>query len=348
MNIMTNKISISILFCLCASTFACKQKENPIDNSNTIKVPYVLYAGGRLGDIFKTNDAVSFDKLNWGGSTFTNSIWALDSNVLWVNSKVNVGCGTKQTEKFAYKVAPNSVSPLLKDGIISQEGYPNASYYDAVNKIFYLCALPELFENANFGEVNSFVLPIFTTSHSTITSITKTTDGNVYAFDINQKLFKRTGGVGSFTPILYDTIFPTGGGQFYFISNYNNTLILSDIEGFSGAYYSIDGGVNWSALAGCPANGRFLMGKQVAYNGNYYTSVDSLGMYRLQGTTLVKDDGGLPPNTRIWDMVGKRNVYRTDVAKYYFFLGTNKGLFRSDNNAKDWVKVYNEEFTALH
>jgi hypothetical protein len=349
---MKNSIIIAAFVWTSISFFACKPKENPLDNSNTIKVPYAMFMGTRHGDVLKTNDAESFNTIRYGAGAFLNCIWVLDTNILFQNNKVNVGNGMVPLEQIDLAFRPEpSFNSLVKNSSITEEGYPNTVCYDPAQKIVYACGL-DLFlhQSTKNGAIGTWTNSPFATTSSVLRSITRTDNGDVFALDFSDDLYKRSGGVGNFVKVVpaAGKGLPSGGGQFYFISHINNRLTASDVEGISGIYYSDDFGVNWNKITGWPAKSRFLMGKQVAYNGDYYTSLDSLGLYKMVGNSIVRIDAGLPQYTRIWDIVGKRNVYRTDVAKYYFYIATDKGLYQSRNNMLDWELKYKEDVTALY
>jgi hypothetical protein len=335
---------------------SCSKKENPIDNSNTIKVPYVLYFGTDVNNIYKTNDAVSYSTIKYGAGSFTQSIYSLDTNILFFNDKAHVANGMQLQFPVPFRTELG-FSPLLLNGNKTILGYINSTCFDAGQKKMYACAIapvPTLYESNKNGAYGSWIVSPFTTTANSIRSVTATPDGNVYCMSDNLILYKRAGGVGNFTIVPFGASkFSTGNNEVYFLSHHNNQLILSDASGKSGAFYSNDLGVNWFKIANSD-KGRFLMGKDVAYSGEYYTSKDSMGLFKLVGNALVPDNAGVPTYARIYDIVGKRNVYRTDVSKYYFFLGTNKGLFKSDNGMKDWYKLANNpeivdaEITALY
>jgi hypothetical protein len=354
MKSMTNKFALVALFCMCVSIFACTTKTNPIDNSATIKVPYTMYGGTRAGKILKTNDAINYDRLHQGSGLFTNAIFTVDTNLLWINTQIKLGCATKPTEKFSFQVV-TSFAPSIRNSIAPfDQGYPNAACYDPTNKKIYVAMLSGVYENSKSGAINNWGPSTFGVTSPFIRGVIRTADGNIFAFDDNYRIHKSNGSgvVSTFSIVPLATTAAnrpqTASGQDYFLSNANNRLILSDLKGISGALFSDDGGINWSKFSNVPAKGRFLMGKQVAYDGGYYTSIDSMGLYKMVGNSLQAQNGSLPANSRIWDITAKRNVYRTDVAKYYYYVGTDKGLYRSNDGLKNWEYAYFEEFTALY
>ena len=71
---MKNSIIIAAFVWTSISFFACKPKENPLDNSNTIKVPYAMFMGTRHGDVLKTNDTKTFARGDAAFADFSISI----------------------------------------------------------------------------------------------------------------------------------------------------------------------------------------------------------------------------------------------------------------------------------
>ncbi len=338
-------IYISSIVALMTVFFACQKKSQPLDNSQTIKVPYVLYGGTNSSAIYKTNNSQVWDKLKSESGAFTHGVYVCDTNLIFINDKVHVGSGMV-TNQYAH-VQENSFTVFITNNDKKLPGYVNNSVYDPAQKILYVCGIPKLMQSTATGKLGTYTASPFATTSGTIRSITVTANGDVWAWDVGNKLYKRTGGINNFAIVNFGTKKPrTANSEAYFISALDNKLIINDANG-SISMFSTDGGVNWDTIANSKFGKNVLMGKQVQYNGNYYVSADSIGMFRLNGNSFIKDDGGIPQNTRIWDIVGKRNVYRTDISKYYYFLGTSAGTFKSENNAKDWVKINDTVFTAL-
>jgi hypothetical protein len=326
----------------------CKKTPVIIDNSQTIKVPYALFLGSKLGQISKTNNGVDFQTMQDQPGTFSHAILLADSNIVYVRSVVSVGNGLVPLNKFAAQVE-TSFNPLLLNGVKTDHSYPGIAAYDEKNKVSYICGLTYLYENSATGIIGQWKQASFgTTVVGTMGSVTVASDGDVYCWDFGQKLFKKVNGIGGFSQVVFGANKPSvSNNEKYFISSYNSDLIATDRNG-SVSFISTDDGVNWTKLNGLPVNGQeILFAKQEKLNGNFYLSVDSTGLYKLVGNTYVRETSNIPSGSRVWDIVGKRNIYRTDAQKDYFYLATSAGLLMSENGTQTWNKIRNDEYTAL-
>jgi hypothetical protein len=339
---MKNALIIIGLFCLSTCFFSCGTKNNPIDNSSTITLPYVLWAGTENGQIYKTNNGQSFDRYVNISSAFMNSIWSVDTNLLYITTKAVVGKGTVPAEKF-FGTLITTFNPVWRNNSININSFQNSAAYNTSRKKMYVCSrdLDKLYENDSFATIGNWNVCSFPTAPGNVVSVVCAGDGIDYCININRGIFKRNVGSNNFDPV---GTFTGAGTSEVFLSTYNSTLIANPNTGDK-VSFSTDQGNSWNYYTGMPAK-KVLMGKQLA-DGKYYSSADSAGLYRLNGTAFESISGGLPYQARIWDIAMKTNVYRGGASTTTYFLATNLGLFKSENNAEDWVKIRDESFTAL-
>jgi hypothetical protein len=183
------------------------------------------------------------------------------------------------------------------------------------------------------------------------TSITQLKDGTLFCMNARDSVFKRVGTNGWRSVVRTKTIDSLPGlvgalKKSWFISSYDNNLVVLDKEGNYGAYKSVDGGIKWKFMPGLPV-GEILFAKQTAFNDVYFVGTKGAGLWRWDGANFRRTDGGMLPNTHIYGVTAKRIIYRTDVAKYFYFAATNNGLYRSENNGYDWVKLSSHPLSEI-
>jgi hypothetical protein len=71
-------------------------------------------------------------------------------------------------------------------------------------------------------------------------------------------------------------------------------------------------------------------------------------VYRLSGTTFVASNSGLHPNPTVYAIVAKENYYKNNVTKQFFYIATDKGIYRSEDLAKSWIKVKEGDYRLLY
>jgi hypothetical protein len=341
-------LSILALAVMAFGMFGCK-KLNTIDNSSTIKQPYVLYIGGQFGNLQKTNDAENFDTPFFGDGSISYDVIVADTNIIHVRNKIHVANSNKPL--YATVTDPNFTVRFTNT--LSGK-YVNNTLYDAANKNIYVLVTTTkgIAVGINNGKTFSDDPNMATANQNAATSITQLANKNIYIRTIDNRIFVRNGGLltNIWTEVLKvnnDTIPFKNTSSVWILGSVDNRLVAIHKLGQDTAMYSDNGGVNWFPLAGLPDSVTTQCVKTCVLNNKLYVGTDSAGLWRLDGTTFVKSSNGLPGNARIFDIVSKRNVYRTDVSKDYYFLATDNGLFMSDFNGTQWKQVNNKACMAF-
>jgi hypothetical protein len=342
---LMKKINILVAVVGLVGIIACDKSNNFGSNLSTITEPYVLIAAEAEGGIRKSNDGKNFDQWLANGSAFSNDIMFVDSNIIHLKNKLYVGKVTNgnyaavQVQNFSpYSIAlPNN--PQLPN-------IDNTSLYDASNKAIYVCGTSVVWQSLDNGKTwNPLTFPASTQA---IKSITQLDNKEIYFLAQDNKLYRNVSGTPGGTITIVTTAPPTVALSLWTLASRGNTLLLCDAANKTECRYSTNGGAAWTSCGGFLNKGRVIMARNMPANNNFYLGIDSLGLYKLDGNNVVKVEGGLPPKyLRVWDMVHKRNVYRSGDSKDYFYLATNYGLFLSENGGVDWQKVSDIEYSAL-
>jgi hypothetical protein len=344
-------LSILALAVITIGMFGCK-KLNTIDNSGTIKHPYVLYIGGFFGNLQKTNDATNFETPFANDGSLSFDVIVADTNIIHVRNKIHVANSNKP--QYAPITAGNFTTIFNQVANPITDKYVNVTLYDAINKNVYVIT-KEVAGNKgivigqNNGKSFANDLNLNTVNQPYATTITQTKNGDIFvkgenkAPNTDQALYVRKGGILSNTwaRVVPSTItaneLPKMNG--WILGSVDDRLIAVNKYGYDTAMYSDNFGVDWFPLLGLPDSVTTQCVKTCVLNNKLYVGTDSAGLWRLDGTTFVKSNNGLPAAARIFDIVSKRNIYRTDVSKDYYFLATDKGLFISEFNATQWKQV---------
>ncbi|MBL7765823.1 MAG: hypothetical protein JNJ58_07015 [Chitinophagaceae bacterium] len=336
------KIQLRFLWILLAGIFlnAC-QKFNQIDNSSTVKTPYVLYIGGFNGTLHKTNDALYFNTLFPTDNSCVRQIVVADTNLLYL--KQNFYFSKDDGKSFKR----SNDHPIGFMDLFYKYYLPNSSLYDQVEKRVYLVTNNALEYSTDLGENFSVETNFDTPPAGPPTSITQQNNGLLYLMIDSANQYKKSG-TGQWTQVLQTSAdrLPTDTTTWY-IAHTHDTLIAIDFNGKAGVWYSTNEGTDWFACGGQPKNRKILFGNEAYGSGTFFIGFDSAGLYRLDGTTFNATSAGIPWYAKVSYVEGKRVVYRTDVTRYYMFAATDQGLFISETNGFDWKLLRSGNYSTL-
>jgi hypothetical protein len=333
-----------VLFGLVVLGFMGCKKYNQVDNSGTVKTPYILYVGGYYGTLHKTNDALYFNTLFPTDHSTVRQVLAADTMLMYLKENFyysrNEGAAFKQSNDH-----PRNFEDLFYKYFL-----PNQSLYDKIDKTVYLCTSTGLEKSTDNGITFAAETNWAPPTPSPVvrpTSITQLDNGNLYFIKDSDEIYEKKV-AGAWTKIIQNKFLPKDTTVWY-ISHQNNNLIAIDFSGKYGVAVSTDAGVNWTVCTGLPKNRKILFGNQSqSLNNSFFVGLDSAGLHRLQGTTFIASGNGIPWYAKVHFVVGKKVVYRTDVARYYHFCATDIGLFISENDGLDWRLLREGAYSTLY
>ncbi len=172
----------------------------------------------------------------------------------------------------------------------------------------------------------------------------------VFAYsNINNVLFRRGSADANWEPVTAEGLFPVDGPAYYLSSN-SSTLFLTDYEGLGGVWYTEDEGVHWFRFGqgALPINRRWLCAASPSGGQSFLVGTDSSGVYRVDNGTFVPANVGLEKNMSVYSMAVKKNIYKNDEARTYVFIGTNKGIYRSEDLGITWDKMTSGSFDGKY
>ncbi len=318
------------------------QKNNGIDNNQVVTKPYSLYVVDSQGAVFNTNDGLDYKKTVFQPDGIPpRAIATSGENIIMIKSSVFVS--ENEGEDFNVAYSTPSANAFHQTMVIDVPSFDGRVYLASAlgNSIAY--------SDSN-GSRNSWKLdnsnPLV---GSSITSFTQLMDGTLIAFDdINRKIFTK-GSIGAPWAQMNGSGLPGAGtGQFY-ISHYGNTVVAADYTGNAGVWYSNDMGNNWSQYSGVPTGVRILS-TQAPFNRVLVLGLEGEGIMRLPlgSTTFQAANNGLDNNTSVHSIAAKANSFKNNAKKQFVYIATNTGVYRSEDNGENWIKVKAGNYAAAY
>jgi len=340
---MTKRYLVWICLILLVVTSSC-EKRNEIDNTGVVRTPYVMYIGGSLGSMFKTNDANYFDPLHYIDDVSIRQVITADSNILYLKGN----CYVSDDDGRAFNVCNTDARPYYDEPLYQKYFIPHQMHYDASRKRVYLCVNGDLAQSDDLGKT-------FTSTGigAAPTSVTELDDDNVFAIQDESNIFVNLGGISGWAPVPINT--PFAGGSNYFLTSFGTTLVATDYEGMNGCFYSTNGGVDWTSYGGVANNGVKILFVNAVENAqgsmDLFLGRDGAGLYKLDvaNGSFETSSIGIPSNAKIQYVVSKKIVFRTSVERFFYFCATDKGLYLSEQASAgaDWRLVRDGEFSTL-
>lgn len=312
-----------------ALTLGSCRKENGIDNNNVISTPYALFFTDSEGTLYKTNDGLEFRNVAFADGFSQRAILTTGNNILMV--KQNVFLSTNNGQNF------NPVDYTANLFVPWQNMLLDVP---AQNRVYL--ASTELY-GVKYSEDKGQTWTVDNrwdtaiTNHYTpvVESFAQTQDNNLFAWDnTDGRLFKRTGAGEEWKEVTTNGV---PDGMFWYLGRFANQLLLTDYTGFNGVRYSNDGGQNWNAYIGLPQ--RPLYTAYAPFDETLLIGTDSMGLYRLEGGIMIPSNNGLDEYTSVYSFAAKKDFYKVGQEKKYVYAATNTGLYRSEDNGRNWIKM---------
>ncbi len=339
-------ISITIIGFL--GILGCRKSDNLNDNLSTITQPYVLLGGKFAGGVGKSNDGKNFDEWLGNGSAFSSGILFADSNIIHLKNDLFVG---KVTNAFYAATKVTTFVPFVNSTKPELPSTDNTLLYDDKFKCIYVCGKTTCYQSLDFGKTWA---PVGLPSTKPITGVVRTNNGQIFFLTDDNFIYRNFTGDPKAPQFRLFANLNTGGftpaGTKWILGNFKDQIVLCDgaKKTVSKMFPNLADSTIRTVLTGAPV-GKTIMSQFVDCNNNFYMSLDSVGLYKLNGTSYQKIEGGLPSqNLRVWDIVCKTNVYRSGESKTSFFCATNFGLYKSENNGTDWQLANSDYFSALY
>ncbi len=322
-----------------------KESALGIDNNKVVKTPFSLYAANAEGWLIKTTDGERYQSVFPPDGFPMHSIMTSGTNLLIL--KENLHLSENEGKNF------NPVFSLVRRFPWRSMMYD----YPAHNSIYITTTqhngVAVSKDKGKTWQVDSAfadgIPPVYE-----ISSFAGLGNGKLFSFsNINNVLYRKDNEGASWTPVTMQGMFPVDGTEFYLTSN-NTFLYLTDYNGLGGVWYSEDEGAHWTRFGqgSLPTRHKWLSATSVNQGQTFLVGTDSFGLYRVEGNSFTAASGGLEMNTSVYSVTEKRNVYKNDAVKTYVFMGTNKGIYRSEDGGATWDKMtfgeWNGKYVATY
>lgn len=342
---MMMRISLFLIVIVSLFGLSSCDKYNQVDNSSTVKTPYVLFIGGYNGTLHKTNEAIYFSTLFPTDNSCVRQVLVADTNILYLKQNLYVS----KNEGKAFKMVSNDAHNFLDE--FYKYFLPNQMVYDKASRNVYYCSKSGLMVSSDLGETFS---PELAANYDVVppagkipTSITQLSNGNMYLMIDSALQYKKIGS-GQWQQVLAnDTLDLKKDTLTWYVAAAHDTLMAIDFSGKYGVMYSLDLGSTWANASGMPKSRKHLFGNSAFGSEHFYVGLDSGGLYRLEGGSFTACGAGMPWYAKVSYAEGKRVVYRTDRVRNYLFCATDHGLFISETNGLDWKLKYDGKYSTL-
>ncbi|MBL7753101.1 MAG: hypothetical protein JNM44_01395 [Chitinophagaceae bacterium] len=360
---MKNRLLILILALGTLLNSSC-EKYNQIDNSTTVKTPFVLYIGGYQGTLHKMNDLVYFSNIFPTDNATLRQVLVADTMLLFL--KENFYYSGDEGRAFV-KSNVGQDYPIRHIDAFYKYYLPNSALYNPDSNIVYLCcdSRGDGKKNLTFQTgLDNLVLKYSTDNGKNFvnenrwndpqigaTSITRLDNGHLFIIKDSANLYKKQPG-NSWTKVPQGVTgtpakpLPTDTTIWY-LSHRFNTLFAIDYTGQAGIWYSLDEGLTWDKTVGLPKKEILFANQPFGPGTDFFAGLDSGGLYRLDANSFVSVSAGIPWYAKVSYVEGKRVVYRTDEKRYYLFCATDQGLYISENYGTDWKLFRNGIYSTL-
>jgi hypothetical protein len=180
-----------------------------------------------------------------------------------------------------------------------------------------------------------------------ISSYTQLNNGFIWAYDdVNNRLFRKDNKGDAWTEVVIDTnTFKHHLGSIS-LSSYKNVIVAIDSSDSLGAYYSTDG-VAWSEFQGLPQTTRTAVAN-APFNEELFVGTYYKGLYRLEFGMMVPANEGLEDGLIVRGIKGKYERYKNNTEKRVIYITTNKGIYRSVDIGRNWVKIKDGNFINVY
>jgi hypothetical protein len=184
-------------------------------------------------------------------------------------------------------------------------------------------------------------------SGGTISSLTFLDGNTLVAYDDTKKYFySLTSETGTFGAPATGTGLNTA--KRYIISHIANTVLAACLD-TALVFYSGNNGASFSSYSGLPTTA-IITSIEAPFNQTILVGTKAHGIFRLPlgSTQFVQSSLGLPASSIVSAITSKYDYFKNSSTKQYTYASTNKGLYRSEDNGENWVKVLDGNFVTLY
>lgn len=301
------------------------------DNNKVVRTPYGLYMGAEDGSIIHTTNGIDFHPVFPPDQYPAKQIHAYNDNLFIIKAQLHKSDNQGRTFNPKYEDMGDYPWSSMIMGSLSH------------NRLYLASRLGKgIVYSEDNGETwhTDEGFPEDLPSNYKISSYAELANGEVYAYSNRNNILLRKHNVDEdWEPVTAEGFFPVTGTEYYLVSN-PTTIFLVDYKGRGGVWYSEDGGAFWTRI------NQGDLPTQINYhaavspnNGSSMVVATDLGAYVNIDGRFKEAFGGLEIGTECKTMTLKENIFKNDRVKGYVYMGTNTGIYRSEDYGRTWDLV---------
>jgi hypothetical protein len=335
------KLAVVVLFAL--GVHGCKKAENNINNNQIIIKPYSLFAVDSFGRMERTNDGKLWDRVAENGGNAGRAIATSGNNIIWVMDDQFAAVSANNENQFngIKHFWPNPDKACNQSMILNVPAH--GRIYMAGNDGHGI-----IYSDTNGRRGTWFVDNAFDAAapFSRITSLAILANGRMAAYDYVGGLLFMKNGRNDFWYQVTVSDLPTGGK--FFLTSFNNKLVMADSTGVNGVWYSDNEGRNWAKYSGIP-DGAYINCMRSAFGQVLLVGTAQYGIFSVtNGTQFKPVNNGLTSGANVRNITAKDDIYKNEQVVQYIYAATDKGIFRSIDLGQNWIMVKPGNYVLIY
>ncbi len=342
---------------LAALTLQSCNRSGNLDNLNVITKPYSVYFSDAKGLIYSTNDGQRFQIYPGSDGVPVQTLATSGQRILMVKENGTIlfvsDGGDDNRPSFNPSYKQINVDAFGTSLLINLPGYNDTVKAGKQDRVY-------LATNDQFGMVYSdyngnIDSPWYRVGDAAlttkVTSFAKQKNGAIVAYDDKTRKIYIKPDLGTPWRTAEGIGIPAPGNKTYIITQ-NNDILVVEI-GTGQIYRSSNDGNNFYTLPALPTGVTDITCAAAPFGKVLIACTQNNGIWRLSGQgTWESASVGLETDAEVYAISFTSNLFKNKQAGEYVFVGTNKGLYRSDDLGQTWIRLdvtsENNTFTEVH
>ncbi|MCB0698063.1 MAG: hypothetical protein KDC07_11905 [Chitinophagaceae bacterium] len=347
---------------LAALTLQSCNRSGGLDNLNVITKPYSLLFSDAKGLIYSTNDGQRFEVYTGSDGIPVQTLATSGERMLMVKQGGTIlFVSDGANDKFPnFNPTYDSIN-LFAFGpsmIINLPGYNDSG---AVKKDrIYLASRKGsgiVYQDYNGNNDSTWFQVGDPALTDKVTSFARQANGTIVAFDdVSRKIWIKPDLATAWINKPATNLPAAGNGQMYIITQKNDIIAVAVNGNTDGIWRSSDDGATFSKLPDIMVDNVPLKDITCAaapFGKVLIACTKNHGIWRFSAQGAWESASvGLKEGAEVYAISYKNNTFKNEKTGEYVFVGTNRGLYRSDDLGQNWVRLdvtsINNTFTEVH
>lgn len=334
--------------CVALAAFAFQgcRTEN-LDANNIITKPYTLYFADSNGVIYHTNDGERISVKRGPDGVEIGTLETAGNNLLmcYTNGTILHVAEVSKYTNVNFNQSFIAVHPLS----FGQSRVLNANKFaDGVKNRVYVAGAGVYYNDSNGTDGSRWLKdesdPIKNANVNSITSYARLDNGKVIGYDdVSRRLISKADASAPWIVHPGSGLPGAGSGRLAIINKGNDIIAYAygNDPAARGFWRSTDDGQTFAALPQLPDT-PFITAATGTFGKVLIACTRDRGIFRLSGDQdkWEYSSFGLDAGTRVYAIVAKDNMYKNDAEKVFVFIATSTGIYRSDDQGQNWIKIF--------